>query len=372
MALSTSPTRRTASSAVIAPDGTVSTVAGTGRAGFADGAALSARFASPEGIAIRADGAVVVADTGNHAIRLVAAGSVTTIAGNGTAGSADGPTATASFQRPRGLALDESGTLFISDSGNGLIRSLSGQSVGTVAGPAERRNITQLIDGAVGAATFDEPSAIAFAGALYIADSAHDAIRVVHPVLRLDAIVPERGPSAGGNTIRILGSGFMPGTTAEIGSSSVTGLIYASSTELTGDAPAGTGTVDVTVTSDGSSAILPDAYTYVSPPTLTSIAPAKGPTAGGQVVTIEGSNFIEGATEVFFGSSAATAVIFEGMGRLAATTPPGTEGVTSVVVRTAEGEATIADAYFYVAPPAIMSFAPLQGRRERSTSCARR
>ena len=93
----------------IAADGTVTTVAGGGR-GFADGRGSQARFATPSGIAVAPDGTLVVADTGNHAIRRVSAsGVVTTIAGDGTAGYVDGPSAQARFNAPVGVAVDAAG-----------------------------------------------------------------------------------------------------------------------------------------------------------------------------------------------------------------------------------------------------------------------
>lgn len=346
----------------VGADDVVTTIAGTGSAGFADGAAAAARFAAPEGIVLAANGTIIVADTGNHAIRLIAAGSVMTLAGKGAAGAVDGAASAATFRNPRGLALGDDGTLFITDSGNGLIRALKDSSVWTVSGSSERRNVTQLVDGAAGIATFDEPSAVAFAGALFIADAAHDAVRVIHPVLRIEAVVPERGPSAGGNAVRIVGSGFVPGATGQFGSVPLTGLRYERSTEITGYAPAGMGSVDVVVGSDGNTVTLTNAYTYVAPPTIAAVAPAKGPTAGGQVVTIDGSNFVDGATEVFFGPAASSPVIVESSARLTALTPEATDGTVSVTAKTEGGEATQPNAYTYLAPPAITGFLPGSGR----------
>lgn len=112
------------------PGGTVSTFAGGGGAlpgglfvpaGYADGPALEARFNKPMGIAIAADGTVDVADAGNHCIRKIAGGRVTTIAGNATdAGTRDGPAADARFKSPCGLALDRAGNLYIADFGGGV------------------------------------------------------------------------------------------------------------------------------------------------------------------------------------------------------------------------------------------------------------
>jgi hypothetical protein len=101
----------------IAPDGTVSTFAGKGphgaRAGkFKDGAAASAYFDAPNGIAVDANGVVYVADSGNHRIRAIADGQVSTYAG-GSAGSRDGARQHAEFTSPMGIAVGPDGSLFV-------------------------------------------------------------------------------------------------------------------------------------------------------------------------------------------------------------------------------------------------------------------
>ena len=119
----------------IAADGAVTTVAGGGR-GFADGRGSEARFATPSGIALAPDGTLVVADTGNHAIRRVTAnGVVTTIAGDGISGYVDGPSAQARFNAPVGVAVDAAGRIIVADTYNDRIRVIDpdGQ-VRTLAG----------------------------------------------------------------------------------------------------------------------------------------------------------------------------------------------------------------------------------------------
>lgn len=87
----------------VTPAGEVSTVAGSGKAGYIDGATTAAQFNNPTGIAPLPNGAAVVADRNNNRLRLVTPdGSVTTLAGNGEAGFADGPVANASFQSAAG------------------------------------------------------------------------------------------------------------------------------------------------------------------------------------------------------------------------------------------------------------------------------
>lgn len=106
--------------------GTVSGVT-TGLKGYEDGAATTARFLFPYGVAVDATGNVIVTDRGNHAVRKVAAGTgrVTTLAGgNGLAGQTDGTGTTAGFKQPSGVAIDATGAIYVSDTGNHTIRKI--------------------------------------------------------------------------------------------------------------------------------------------------------------------------------------------------------------------------------------------------------
>jgi len=104
----------------------VSTLAGNGTAGYADGTGSIARFNNPCGVACDSLDNVYVADTGNNRIRKITpAGVVTTIAGAGEAGYADGSLATAEFNNPQGLWVNPSGKIiYVADSGNGRIRRI--------------------------------------------------------------------------------------------------------------------------------------------------------------------------------------------------------------------------------------------------------
>ena len=111
---------------IVAATGMVSTLAGSGAYGFADGPGAAAQFANPSGVACDASGNVFVADQSNHCIRAVVAatGAVSTLAGSGTAGFADGPGISTQFNNPQGVACDASGTVYVADTNNQRIRVL--------------------------------------------------------------------------------------------------------------------------------------------------------------------------------------------------------------------------------------------------------
>lgn len=121
-------------------DGAVSTVAGSGAAGFGGdgGPATAALLTSPTGLALARNGDLYVSDAGNHRVRRIDSdGTITTIAGMGTAGFGGdgGPAASAPLRSPAGLALDSKGNLYIADSGNDRVRRVGTDGViSTVAG----------------------------------------------------------------------------------------------------------------------------------------------------------------------------------------------------------------------------------------------
>ena len=114
----------------------VTTLAGTGTAGFADGAATTAAMLrTPEGVVVDALGKVYFSDSGNHCVRAVSGGQVATIAGTcGAKGFADGAASSARFNRPLGLALDGTGRIFVADYGNHRVRQLHKGQVSTLVG----------------------------------------------------------------------------------------------------------------------------------------------------------------------------------------------------------------------------------------------
>jgi hypothetical protein len=163
----------------ITPAGIVTTLAG-GTIGFTDGTGAAASFNYPFGIAADAAGNLYVGDYYNHAVRKVTpAGVVTTLAGNGTSGSADGTGSTASFYQPAGLTADGSGNVYVCDALNHKIRKVTQAGVVTTfAGGASSGNT----DGTGTNALFHTPIATCgdFANSsLYIADFNNHRIRKI-------------------------------------------------------------------------------------------------------------------------------------------------------------------------------------------------
>lgn len=164
--------------------GVVTTLAGqAGRKGSADGAGTGALFNYPHGLAVGADGNVYVADTENHTIRRISpAGEVTTLAGSaGQKGAADGLGSAARFFNPSGIAVDPSGTLYVTDNGNHAVRKITAEGqVTTLAGQLAQRGSA---DGAGAAARFDWPIGIAVDahGVVCVADNVNSTIRRISP-----------------------------------------------------------------------------------------------------------------------------------------------------------------------------------------------
>ena len=127
----------------ISPDGIITTVAGNGRSGYEGdgGPATEASLQSPNGIFVDNNGVLYIADLGNSCVRRVDPdGTITTVAGTGTADwSGDGGPATdAQLDRPSGVFVDSAGNLFIADTRNKRVRKVDSQGIiQTVAGGGE-------------------------------------------------------------------------------------------------------------------------------------------------------------------------------------------------------------------------------------------
>src|SRR5262249_11121861 len=163
----------------------VSTIAGIGATpGFADGTGAQAQFNGLAGIAVGRGDTIYIADAGNNRIRAArnqsAAWTVSTVAGNGTAGFADGSAATAQFNSPRAIAVDSLGVLYVADTANNRIRKIETDgTVSTIAGSGT----PGLVNSTGTAAQFNAPSGIAVdsLGNLYVADTGNSTVRFINP-----------------------------------------------------------------------------------------------------------------------------------------------------------------------------------------------
>jgi DNA-binding beta-propeller fold protein YncE len=156
-------------------------------AGYADGPASEARFQTPYGVAVDEAGNVYVADTGNHCIRVIAPDgaaslTVTTLAGAKEPGYVDGPGSEARFNFPRGIATDAEGNLYVADMANHRIRKITPEgaaslTVTTLAGSGEPGDA----DGPAGEAQFRVPEGVAVDpdGNVVVADTGNHRIRKI-------------------------------------------------------------------------------------------------------------------------------------------------------------------------------------------------
>lgn len=159
------------------------------------------------------------------------------------------------------------------------------------------------------------------------------------------------GPTAGGNTVTLSGTGLATASSVSFGGNTATPTVISDSV-ISVTVPAGTaaGSVAVSVTTTGGVAS-GLSYSYVDAPTVTTVSPSSGSATGGTAVTLTGTNLATTSSVTIGGTVAAFGVIQAG--EVSVITPPGTAGAADVVVTTTGGSATVVGGYTYTATPGI-------------------
>ncbi len=180
---------------------------------------------------------------------------------------------------------------------------------------------------------------------------------------------PSGGSAAGGTHVTVVGSGFQGATEVHFGAASASFTVSGTG-HIKASAPAGTGTVDVTVTTPaGTSAVSPsDQFSYVPvEPIVVSVSPSSGPEKGAKKITLKGTGFA-GATEVHFGPAIVRHLAVKDKGtEIGVADPPFADvgkPTVDVTVTTPLGTSTVtpADEFSYrVSPPSVSTITPREG-----------
>ncbi|MCA2960839.1 MAG: IPT/TIG domain-containing protein, partial [Silvanigrellales bacterium] len=188
----------------------------------------------------------------------------------------------------------------------------------------------------------------------------------------VSGVSPSRGTPSGGNTLTLAGANFQAGAVVRVGTGLCSAPTVVNPNQMTCIVPAASapGNVAVQVTNvDGRSALLPSAYTFDSPPSLSSVAPTAIDIAGGATLTLRGSGFLAGIT-VTVGATPCTSVVVSASDTLTCTAPALSAGAKNIIASNTDGQAvTLTSAVTYRGPaPTISAIFPTNGRLAGATS----
>jgi len=190
------------------------------------------------------------------------------------------------------------------------------------------------------------------------------------PAPTVTGVSPTTGPETGGTTVTLTGTNLDGATAVKFGTSNAASFKILSPTSIEAVSPSGTGTSEITVTTErGTSVTSPaDQFSYLPPPAITGVNPNSGPEPGGTIVTLTGTNFT-GATAVKFGSANAESFNVVSPTSIEAVSPTGS-GTVDVTVTDAYGTSTTSasDQFSYIPPPAITGVSPNSGPEAGGTT----
>ncbi|MGW4730613.1 IPT/TIG domain-containing protein [Streptomyces shenzhenensis] len=161
------------------------------------------------------------------------------------------------------------------------------------------------------------------------------------PLPAVESVSPTLGPTLGGNTVTVTGSNLTLTSAVRFGSRAATGVSVSSDGQLTALAPFGSGTVTVTVTTPGGTSLTgigTPYYTYVAQPIVTGLSPNQGPAAGGNSITITGSNLTYTDSVMVGGTPASFVTVSDA--NVVVVAPGGTPGNVTVLVHSPGGSSS--------------------------------
>ena len=195
---------------------------------------------------------------------------------------------------------------------------------------------------------------------------------ITTPPPSVGAVTPAQGPGGGGTEVKITGTNLGEASKVSFGSAAAPAFTIQSSGSITATSPAGSGTVDVRVSTPAgvSEAVAGDHFTYEAGgavPALTKISPDKGAAAGGTTITVKGTN-LSGVTSVRFGATPASSFKVISSTKLQALAPPGPTGPAEIRLTNAAGTSEAsAKGIFHYGPPSVTAVSPSRGPRSGGT-----